>query len=95
MPDKVYENHPTLFTDYDAGTVELTDAYLLAPVVIDEPVRQMMVYASVACWIALNGSLKEIYLPAETWTPIGCKVSEFNAKTAAGAGTIYWQGWIK
>jgi len=85
------------FGGYDAGVAEVTDAYLEVAVVPDTKLEQLLVYPAVACYIKLNNSLKEIYLPAETWTPIDVDITHFNIKAAVAAatGTVHWQGWFR
>lgn len=78
--------------DYDSGVVSATTDY--EETVLDNQLDQFMVYPAVAGFIKLNGSTKEIYLPAETWTPILTKVDSFSVKTVTGTGDIYWQGWF-
>ncbi|NDL68011.1 hypothetical protein [Anaerotalea alkaliphila] len=91
----MFKEHPTLFTDYDSGEIAATADYLEAAVQPGGLLRQMLVYPMVDCKIKLNGSAKEIHLPAEVWTPIGVAAESFNIKTASGTGTVHWQGWYR
>ena len=94
MP-KAYANHATLFYEYDAGSIDVTAAYLEAAITPDDMIRQMLVYPTVDCIIKANDSEKEIFLPASIWTPLGFQITSFNVKTIAGTGKIHWQGWYK
>ena len=80
----------TNYTKYDAGTVSATTTY--ATVTPDETILQLLVYPLKAGFIKLNGSAKEIFLPAETWTPMSVATTSFDIKVAED-GDVYWQGW--
>jgi hypothetical protein len=88
MTEKVYP-----FKEYDSGGINTGEAWQGNDIALAIPAYQMLIYPSVDSVAKFNGSAKEIFLPATTWTPIGFRVTSFNAKTVAGNGVLAWQGW--
>ena len=78
--------------EYDAGSESITTDYLVADVVPAEPLINALLYVDVASVAKFNESTKEIYLPAEAWTPIIFRVTSSNVKVLEGTGTVRWQG---
>ncbi|HKL43238.1 MAG TPA: hypothetical protein VJ962_11710 [Clostridia bacterium] len=87
-----YKNEGT-YSYYDGGSEDTTTSYLVADVSLDNKVAQLLVYPTTDSSIKLNGSDKEIYLPANSWTPISVGTESFNVKALEEAGIVYWQGW--
>ena len=80
-------------SNYDSGSEAITTAFLGTDVSPETTVASLLLYPTVNSLAKFNGSEKEIFCPAETWTPIGFRVSSFNVKTIEGEGSVYWQGW--
>ena len=96
MSDFTYEFRKKwgLYLDsYDSGSEDLTESFLAEKVVMDNSLISLLLYPDTDSLIILNGSDKEIFLPADTWTPLGFKVDSFNIKAITGTGKLYWQGW--
>lgn len=81
----------TYFNEYDAGTIIATTNY--AETILDQEVQQLLIFPKVECLLKVNGSEKEIYIPADMWTPILLRVNDFKIKGLSEGGTLYWQGW--
>jgi hypothetical protein len=45
-------------------------------------------------YIKINENTKQIYLPANCWTPISIATKVFSVTPITGAVTIHWQGWV-
>jgi len=80
---------------YDAGMLEVTNTPTNKT--MDIAVRQLLIYPTENCFVTLNGSTKEIFVPKNMWTPI-CVSSyylcySFTIKTETTC-TAYWQGWV-
>lgn len=80
------------FNEYDAGTETVTTNY--ATIELAQEVQQLLILPKVECMLKVNGSEKEIYLPADIWTPILLRTTEFALKGTSEGGTVYWQGWF-
>lgn len=76
---------------YDAGEHAVGETY--TQVQFEEEIPQVLFYPTVDSFIKLNGSTKEIFIPALTWTPISVLCKDFSVK-GSKAGKIYWQGWF-
>jgi hypothetical protein len=83
----------TYFNEYDSGSESVTTDYPMLDFVLDREIQQLLLFPKVECLIKLNGSDKEIYLPADMWTPILLRITSFSVKAMSEAGTLYWQGW--
>ena len=77
---------------YDAGKL---DAIVEVTEVILEQkwASNILVYPEVACYMTLDGSPKEIYLPALAWTPISVATAKFSIRAIEEIGKVYWQVW--
>ena len=98
MPDKIQNKtriqEGTLsLGNYDSGNEEITEAFLGSDIVPEEVSVNLLLYPTVNSMAKFNGSDKEIFCPADTWTPIGFRVTSFNLKAIEGTGSVYWQGW--
>jgi len=80
------------FNEYDAGTETVTTNY--ATIELTQEVQQLLILPKVECMLKVNGGTKEIYLPADVWTPILLRTTEFAIKGISEGGTVYWQGWF-
>ena len=80
----------TNYNAYDSGKVEATTSF--QKVTPAAPLLQLLVYPLKAGSIKLDASTKEIYLPADAWTPISVSCSSFAVKVEED-GDVYWQGW--
>jgi hypothetical protein len=78
------------YSEYDAGKLEAVTSSVRVD--IEKTAVQLLIYPKKESFIKLNGSEKEIYLPAESWTPISVAVEYFEI-SAPVASDIYWQGW--
>jgi len=78
--------------EYDAGSESITTDYLVEDVVPEQPLINALLYVDVDSVAKFNGSEKEIFLLAESWTPIIFRVTSLNVKTLEGSGTVRWQG---
>lgn len=82
---------------YDAGcSVPIDSSGVTVPV--DFGVYQLLVYPTVDAKLTLNdGATKEVFLPANMWTPIVIS-RDYNCVnfvlTAEEAGLAHWQGWV-
>ena len=81
-------------TAYDSGSESTTTAFLGEDVTPDSPCKQLLIYVTADSLAKFNESAKEVFLPADVWTPIGFIVDNFNVKTIEGEGVAYWQGWF-
>ena len=77
---------------YDAGKVEATVAGVSLE--LEEPVLQVLFYPAKDCVVALNGEDKEVFLPAECWTPILATVEKFTLKASEDCD-VYWHGYFR
>ena len=76
---------------YDAGEILVTTSPITT--VFDQEIPQILLYPTVDAFIKLNGSTKEIFLPALSWTPVSVLCSQVTI-TATESGKVYWQGWF-
>ena len=76
---------------YDAG--EQITGTTPVTINIDQAIPQLLFYPTVDSFIKLNGSTKEIFIPAESWTPISILCISVEVR-AIKTGKIYWQGWF-
>lgn len=77
---------------YDAG--EINGA--LIPVEVSlarKEARNVLIYPKVDCYVSFDGSAKEIFIPANSWTPISVEVTTFKIRVVQDTGKIYWQAW--
>ena len=79
------------FNDYDAGTETVTTEY--GEIELAAQVQQLFFYPKVDCFVKINGSTKEIFVPKDIWTPILLRVDSILIKASTTGGTVYWQGW--
>ena len=80
---------------YDAGTLEVDNiSQVIEP---DMAIRHLLIYPKDDCFVTLNDSKKEIFIPKNMWTPISASSSflcdKFTIKTATSC-IAYWQGWV-
>ena len=80
---------------YDAGKLEVSNIF--TNVTLDMVIRQLLIYPTEDCFVTLNESTKEIFVPKNMWTPICVSsyflCSSFAIKTETTC-TAYWQGWV-
>lgn len=77
---------------YDAG--ELNG--VLAPTQVSlsrKEARNVLIYPKVDCYVSFDGSDKEIFIPANSWTPISITATTFKIRVVKDTGKIYWQAW--
>lgn len=79
------------FGEYDSGTETLV-ASTPATITPDAELMQILIYPMVASKVKFNSSEKEVYLPAEAWTPITLLVESFILESAE-AGDVHWIGY--
>jgi len=80
----------TNYNKYDAGKIQATtDFQKVAPAAT---LMQLLIYPAADGVVKLDSSEKEIYLPADTWTPISVSCSSFSIKVDEAAD-VHWQGW--
>ena len=80
----------SIFFKYDAGTISGTTSF--QEVIPESRLSHLLVYPLKDGSVKLNGSAKEIFLPAEAWTPISVSCSSFAIKVDEAAD-VHWQGW--
>lgn len=77
---------------YDAGELNVTGAPV--QVILErKEARHILIYPTVDCYVKLNDSSKEIFMPARTWTPVSIEVNNFSVRTVKDTGVAYWQAW--
>lgn len=77
---------------YDAGELE-AKVEPIQVILVQKEARNVLIYPKVDCYITLNGSIKEIFLPAMAWTPISIEVNDFSIRSISDIGMVYWQAW--
>jgi hypothetical protein len=76
---------------YDAGEQETNTTEVT--IKFEQAIPQLLFYPTVDSFIKLNDSIKEIFIPAESWTPVSILCTSVTVK-AVEAGKMYWQGWF-
>ena len=77
---------------YDAGEINGT----LSPIQISlsrKEARHVLIYPKVDCYVSFDGNDKEIFIPANSWTPISIEVTTFKIRVVKDTGKVYWQAW--
>lgn len=77
---------------YDAGELDAT-AEPIQVMLSKKEAQNVLIYPKIDCYMTLNGSAKEIFLPALAWTPISIVASAFSIRAIEDGGKVYWQAW--
>lgn len=77
---------------YDAGEIDVTTTAKQITLSKKEA-RSILIYPKMDCYVAFNGSDKEIFIPANSWTPISVNISNFAVRASTDSGKVYWQAW--
>ena len=87
-----YDQSADIYSTYDSGKFE--DITEETTTTLDEVISQLLLYPTADSYIKINESEKQIYLPANSWTPISIATKVFSVTPVAGSTTIHWQGWV-
>lgn len=87
-----FNRSATFYGSYDAGSEVFADVGS-AEVELDVQAQQLLLYPTEECFVKLNASEKEIYVPKGSWTPVSVLVDSFTIRATA-ACTVHWQGWV-
>lgn len=77
---------------YDAGEIDATSSSHKVKLIKREA-KSVLIYPKMDCFVSFNGSEKEIFIPANSWTPISITISDFSIRSIKDSGKVYWQAW--